>query len=105
MFSSKNGDARGASLHKTLLRAAARAEWPSIGPAELAPVKTERELVAVVSAKTGRTFADATVEVRRWMQRQNMRPDIGTGFLARRPVSRWENEGGALGTFVDKSTT
>ncbi|WP_338723091.1 hypothetical protein [Devosia sp. XK-2] len=105
MFSSKNGESRGASLHKTLLRAAARTEWPSIGPSELAPVKTENELVAVVSAKTGRTLAEATVEVRRWMQRQNMRPDIGTGFLARRPVSRWENEGGALGTFIDKSAT
>jgi len=59
----------------------------------------------LVSERTGRTLEEATVDVRRWMQRQNMRPDIGTGLLARRPISRWENEGGALGKFVDTSST
>lgn len=105
MFSFKKGDSNSSSLHKALLRAAALAEWPSISMPQLSHVKTEGELVGVVSAQTGRTLAEAAVEVRRWMQRQHMRPDIGTGLLARRPVSRWENEGGALGTFVDNSKT
>lgn len=105
MFSFRKGEPHGSSLHKTLLRAAARREWPTLTPADLTGANTEGQLGLLVSKRTGRTVAEATVDVRRWMERQNMRPDIGTGFLARRPLSRWENEGGALGRFTDKSPT
>lgn len=103
MFSFRKGEPLGSSQHKSLLRAAARREWPILTPSELAKVRTEAQLSALVSVRTGRTSADATVEVRRWMQQQNMRPDIGFGIMARRPISRWENEGGALAKFIDKS--
>ena len=105
MFSFRKGEPKGSALHKTLLRSNAEREWPNLSPADLTPVKTEGQLSELVSERTGRTIEEAAVEVRRWMQRQNMRPDVGTGFLARRPISRWENEGGAIGGFVDKSPT
>jgi hypothetical protein len=104
MFSFQKGEPVGSSSHKIHLRAAAHHEWPSLTRADLASITTESQLSDLVSERTGRTREEATVDVRRWMQRQNMRPDIGTGFQARRPVSRWENEGGALEGFVDKST-
>lgn len=105
MFSFRKGEPLGSSLHKTLLRTAVRREWPQVTAKDLGATKTEGQLAKLVSKRTGRTIEDATVEVRRWMQGQNMRPDIGTGFFARRPLSRWENEGGALGKFVDTSST
>lgn len=105
MFTFRIGETLNASKHKIGLRSAAQREWSSLSPQDLARVETEGQLAELVSRSTGRTAADAAVEVRRWMQRQNMRPDIGMGSLARRPVSRWENEGGAIGRFVDRSTS
>lgn len=103
MFSYKKGEAAGASQHKTHLRTEAKREWPSLLPTDLASVKTEGQLTELIARKTGHTLKDAAVLVRRWMERQQMRPDIGSGWLARRPISRWESEGGALGKFVDMS--
>ena len=105
MFTFRKGDTLNTSKHRIGLRLAALKEWTSVPPQDLDRVETEGQLAELVSESTGRILADAAVEVRGWMQRQNMRPDIGTGFLARRPVSRWENEGGAIGRLVDKSTT
>lgn len=103
MFSYKKGEAIGASQHKTHLRSEARREWPVLSPADLATVRTEGQLAELVAEKTGRTLDEAKAVVRRWMERQRMRPDIGNGWLARRPISRWESEGGSLGKFVDNS--
>lgn len=102
MFSFRKGEPIGSSQHKAMLRAAARRSWPKLTRDDLMQANTEAQLSVLVGMRTGRTPADALVEVRRWMEKQNMRPDIGGGLLARRPISRWENEGGSVG-FVDKS--
>lgn len=84
MFTFRKGEPPNSSKHKTGLRLAAQREWSTLLPGDFARVKTERQLAELVSQRTGRTLADAAVEVRPWMERQNMRPDIGIGFLARR---------------------
>lgn len=101
MFSYKKGEPISASQHKTHLRREARREWPVLSPADLSTVRTGNQLAELVAEKTGYTHEEAAAAVRRWMERQRMRPDIGDGWLARRPISRWESEGGALGKLVD----
>ncbi len=101
MFAFKKGEALRASQQKTRLRNEARKEWPSLHPADLAPVKSEAQLAVLVGLKTGRTPEEATVLVRHWMERQGMRPDIGSGSLARRPSPSGQPIGGAIGPDQD----
>ena len=96
MFTYKQGEVVEASQKKARLRSAAKKEWPFLTSLELADVGSEWQLTNLVRSSTGRTEAEATQVVRSWMERQKMRPDIGSGATARRPLADWEAEGGAI---------
>lgn len=86
MFSLQRGETQSASQAKILLRTEAKREWPFLQTNELTPVRSEYQLAELVRKHTGRTEQEAASNVRNWMERHHLRPDIGTGFLARRPV-------------------
>lgn len=87
MFSIQRGELPSSLRHKIHLRTAALREWPNLTTSDLKRVNTERDLGMLVVERTGRTADEAAVEVRRWMQVQKMRPDVGVGILAHRPLS------------------
>lgn len=87
MFSHQRGETITVSQRKTRLRIDAKREWPEVEPLDLAQVKTEWQLAELVRSRTGRSAEAATREVRHWMECHQMQPDIGVGFLARRPLA------------------